>query len=337
MRLHPYPLQAAARLARRTRGLALQLGLSRAARQPDTTSLPVLVLVVALAIAAFSAAMASTIRGGQDATGVRAIGAEMRIDAPDGSSLRRASSHASARTEGSPGPTSRTPGLSTGSEALLLALDASAYEAVVAGTTAAVPLRAALATPSPIPSLVSAVVSTDWPTGGNFQLPLPNRTGQLPHRRGPQEPPPVSRAPRRSPSCPCVPSVTRAARLPVNRLYVGHADERAVRDAVHELAPGATISTSAAVARGIRDAPLVHGALRGFDWAVVVASLYAAVAVALLVLIAARSRARDLALVRTMGGGGPRRAPLPSRSSSSPRSSSSVWGSACCSGSRSPT
>ena len=91
---------------------------------------------------------------------------------------------------------------------------------------------------------------------------------------------------------------------PVNRLYVGHADERAVRDAVHELAPGATISTSAAVARGIRDAPLVHGALRGFDWAVVGASLYAAVAVALLVLIAARSRARDLALVRTMGGGG---------------------------------
>ena len=75
-------------------------------------------------------------------------------------------------------------------------------------------------------------------------------------------------------------------------------------DAVHELAPGARLSTSAAVARGIRDAPLVHGVLRGFDWAVVVASLYAAVAVALLVLIAARSRARDLALVRTMGGGG---------------------------------
>ena len=303
LRLHPYPLQAAARLARRTRGLALQLGLSRAARQPDTTSLPVLVLVVALAIAAFSAAMASTIRGGQDATGVRAIGAEMRIDAPDGSSLPES---LVARL-GADGRVARAyvqdAGLSTGSEALLLALDASAYEAVVAGTTAAVPLRAALATPSPIPSLVSAVVSTDWPTGGNFQLPLPNQTVSF-----------LTVGDRRS--LPGVPRTTpfavvslRALRdaggtAPVNRLYVGHADERAVRDAVHELAPGATISTSAAVARGIRDAPLVHGALRGFDWAVVVASLYAAVAVALLVLIAARSRARDLALVRTMGGGG---------------------------------
>ena len=89
------------------------------------------------------------------------------------------------------------------------------------------------------------------------------------------------------------------------------------------------------MARGIRDAPLVHGALRGFDWAVVVASLYAAVAVALLVLIAARSRARDLALVRTMGGGG--RDVLVLSLVESPRSSSSVWGSACCSGSRSPT
>ena len=39
-------------------------------------------------MAAFWVAMAKgTIRGGQDAMGVGVIGAEMRIDAPDGSSL----------------------------------------------------------------------------------------------------------------------------------------------------------------------------------------------------------------------------------------------------------
>ena len=303
LRLHPYPLQAAARLARRTKGLALQLGLSRAARQPDTTSLPVLVLVVALAIAAFSAAMASTIRAGQEATGVRAIGAQLRIDAADGSSLpdslvTRLGEHARvARAY------VQDADLSTGTEALLLALDARAYESVVAGTAAAVPLRAALGTPSPIPSLVSALVSTDWPTGGNFQLPLPNQTVSFLSVGDRRTLPGV---PRGTPFAVVSLEALRDAggEAPVNRLYVGHADEGAVRAAVRELAPGATIRTSAAVARGIRDAPLVRGVLRGFDWAVVVATVYAAVAVALLVLIAARSRARDLALVRTMGGGG---------------------------------
>jgi putative ABC transport system permease protein len=42
--------------------------------------------------------------------------------------------------------------------------------------------------------------------------------------------------------------------------------------------------------------------LDGFRGAIVVAAVYAAIAVALLALLAARSRSRDLALVRTMGG-----------------------------------
>jgi putative ABC transport system permease protein len=303
LRLHPYPLQAAARLARRTKGLAVQLGLSRAARQPDTTSLPVLVLVVALAIAAFAATMASTIRAGQDATGVRAIGSDVRIDAADGATLPESLVTRLGKEAKVARAYVQDADLSTGAEAILLALDARAYESVVAGTPASVPLRGALETPSPIPTLVSTVVSTDWPTGGNFQLALPNQTVSF-----------LSVGDRRT--LPGIPRGTpfavvslRALRnaggeAPVNRLYLGRADLGAVRDAVDELAPGAKVSTSAAVAGGIRDAPLVHGVLRGFDWAVVVASLYAAVAVALLVLIAARSRARDLALVRTMGGGG---------------------------------
>jgi putative ABC transport system permease protein len=263
----------------------------------------VLVLVVALAIAAFSATMASTIRSGQEATGVRAVGAEIRIDAAEGSTLPESL----VTRLGAEAKVARAyiqdADLGTGSEAILLALDAPAYESVVAGTSAAVPLRAALETPSPIPTLVSTVVSTDWPTGGSFQLPLPNQTVTF-----------LSVGDRRT--LPGIPRGTpfavvslRALRdaggeAPVNRLYVAQADVGAVRDAVDELAPGAKVSTSAAVAGGIRDAPLVHGVLRGFDWAVVVAALYAAIAVVLLVLIAARSRARDLALVRTMGGGG---------------------------------
>src|SRR5581483_8516858 len=84
LRLYPLPLAAIARLARRGRGLPLHLGLSRAARRPDATSLPLLVLVLALAIATFAAAMSSTLRSGQERSSWRAIGADLRVDAPDG-------------------------------------------------------------------------------------------------------------------------------------------------------------------------------------------------------------------------------------------------------------
>jgi putative ABC transport system permease protein len=193
--------------------------------------------------------------------------------------------------------------ISTGTEAILLAVDPAAYRSVVAGTPAAVDLRAALGKPAPIPTLVSAVVSTRWPTPGSFQLSLPGQAVSF-----------ITVGDRaRLPGIPsgtpfAVVSLdalrTAAGKLPVNRLYVSHVGEEEVAKAVQELAPGAKVTTRAAVARSLRASPLVSGVLRGFDWAVVVAAIYAAVAVVLLVLIAARSRARDLALIRTMGGGG---------------------------------
>ncbi len=303
LRLHPFPLRAAAGLARKGRGLALHLGLSRAARQPDTTAVPVLVLVVALALATFSAAMASTIRGGQGATGWRAVGADIRIDAPDGKSLPQALVARLAHTGSVAEAYVQDAGISTGADALLLALDAPAYQAVVAGTPAAVSLRASLAKPAPIPSLVSAVVSTDWPTGGSFQLPLPNQAVSFLSIGDRASFPGI---PRGTPFALVSLEALRAAggQSSVNRLYVSHAGEGTVRKAVQELAPDATLATRSAVARGLRGSPLVDGALQGFRWAVVVAAVLAAMAVALLVLIAARPRSRDLALVRTMGGRG---------------------------------
>ncbi len=301
LRLHPYPLRAAARLARRTKGLAVHLGLSRAARQPDTTAVPVLVLVVALAIAACTATRAATVRGGQDATGWRAVGADVRIDAPEDGSLPQ-SLISRLGAAGSVAPAYvQDAGTSTGSEALLLALDADAYRSVVAGTPAAVDLRAALSKPSPIPTLVSAVVSTNWPTPGSFQLPLPNQAVSFITVGNRARLPGI---PSGTPFALVSLEALRAsgADAPVDRLYVSGIGEGTVRKAVEELAPSATIRTRGEVARGLRASPLVDGALRGFDWAVVVAAIYAAVAVALLVLIAARSRSRDLALVRTMGG-----------------------------------
>jgi putative ABC transport system permease protein len=64
----------------------------------------------------------------------------------------------------------------------------------------------------------------------------------------------------------------------------------------------ATIHSRAAVVHALGAPPLASSVKRGFRATIVLAAVFAAVALALMALIAARSRARDLALVRTMGG-----------------------------------
>jgi len=302
LRLYPLPVGAAARLARRDRGVALHLGLSRAARQPEFSAAPLLVLLLALAIAAFSATILRTLEAGQDRTGWRAIGAESRVDAPADESLP---SRLVSRLE-STGTVARAyvqdAGFREGSQPTrLLALDLAAYERVVRGSPAAFRFPRELRAPPPIPGVVPALVSTGWPGGGFFQVELPSENVGF-----------VAVAERAS--FPGVPSETPVAvvslraletagePLPANRLYVRGASTAAVRQAVAEEAPRAAISSRAAVVAGLRASPLVDSALRGFRAAIVLAALYAGLAVALMALVAGRSRARDLALVRTMGG-----------------------------------
>ena len=301
LRLFPLPILAVARLARRSRGLALHLGLSRAARQPDISSAPLLVLVLALAIACFSAAMLSTLGEGQNRTAWRAVGAELRIDAPEDGSLpaglvSRLDSmgevaRAYVQDAGVGGP---------GQATQLVALDLDAYRRVVSGTSAAVRFPAELRKP-PIPVLVPALVSTNWPSPGTFQAALPHQSitfitigdrGSFPG------------IPRETPFAVVPLSALEEAggqAIPPNRLYVSGVSAAAVREVVQDAAPQAQIASRAAVVRSLRASPLVENVFRGFRAAIVLAALYAAVAVGLMALIAGRSRSRDLALVRTMG------------------------------------
>jgi putative ABC transport system permease protein len=301
LRLYPLPVAAAARLARRGRGFALHLGLSRAARQPEFSAAPLLVLLLALAIAAFSATILRTLEAGQDRTGWRAIGAELRVDAPEDESLpfrlvsRLESTGAVARAY------IQDAGFREGSQpTLLLALDLAAYERVVGGSPAAVRFPRELRAPPPIPGVVPALVSPGWPGGGFFHVELPSENVGF-----------VAVAERAT--FPGVPSGTpfavvslralekAAEPLPATRLYVRGASA-AVRQAVTEDAPRAAIGSRATVVAGLRASPLVDGSLRGFRGAIVLAVVYAGLAVALMAMVAGRSRARDLALVRTMGG-----------------------------------
>jgi putative ABC transport system permease protein len=306
LRLYPLPILALSRLARRSRGLAVHLGLNRAARQPDISSAPLLVLVLAIAIACFAAAMLATLESGQNRAAWRAVGADARIDAnltdlesrlpePLVSRLDEEGEVARAYVQdvevGEPGE-----------ETPMIAVELEAFSRIVEGTPAEVRFPAEVRQP-PIPGLIPAVVSTNWPASGTFPIRLPRVTvntivvGNLD-------------------SFPGVPAETPFAIVPYsalktteaegeivrpNRLYVGGVSPSAVRSTVEHSAAGADVETRADVVDRLRQSPLIENVLRGFRAAIVLAALYAAVAIGLMALIAARSRARDLALVRTMG------------------------------------
>ena len=297
LRLYPLPIAAAVRLTRRARGLVLHLGLSRAARQSDIGAAPLLVLVLALGIAGFSAAMLRTLDEGQNRTAWRVVGADVRVDAPEDGTLPPAlvsrldslGDVAAAYVE--------DPELGAGGEDTpVVAVDLKAYERLVAGTPAAVRFPRELHEP-PIPGLVPGLVSTDWPAPGTFQIEGVNVL-TIGDRAGfPGIPPGTPFA--------IVPlgalEQATGTKVTPNRLYLRGVRESAVREALDDAAPRVEVASRADVVRGLRASPLVDDVFRGFRAAIVLAALYAAVAVALMALIAARSRSRDLALVRTMG------------------------------------
>ncbi|HZT44594.1 MAG TPA: FtsX-like permease family protein [Gaiellaceae bacterium] len=298
LRLYPLPLAAIARLARRGRGLPLHLGLSRAARRPDATSLPLLVLVLALAIATFAAAMSSTLRSGQERSSWRAIGADLRVDAPDGALPSQLVTRLARLGDVAPAHVDEA---GTGQQGgVLLALDPAAYERVVSGTPAAVRIPKALDRLPPIPQLVPALVSADNPGGGTFETAAGGEVTLLATATRDEFP----GVPRATPfAVVSLPAVEKAGGIaPTNRIYVRGADADEVRRIVHAVAPAAEVHSRAAIVDALGVSPLASGVRRGFLAAVVLAGVFAAVALALMALIAARSRARDLALVRTMGG-----------------------------------
>jgi putative ABC transport system permease protein len=152
----------------------------------------------------------------------------------------------------------------------------------------------------PIPNQVPALVSSDFPGGGNFQSTLPGESINL-----------LATSTSAKDEFPGVPLGTPFAIVSLaavknaggvvapNRIYVRGASA----DEVGKLVPpGAAVHSRATIVHALGASPLASSVKRGFRATIVLAAVFAAVALALMALIAARSRARDLALVRTMGG-----------------------------------
>ncbi|TDE18823.1 FtsX-like permease family protein [Actinomadura sp. 6K520] len=91
LRAYPYLLRAAGPYLRRRRGAVAFLGLARAGRQGLAGTLPLAVLLIATAVAGFTATVGTALRDGQERASWAEVGADARVPAGplDDAALRR--------------------------------------------------------------------------------------------------------------------------------------------------------------------------------------------------------------------------------------------------------
>jgi putative ABC transport system permease protein len=163
LRLVPWPLGRAGRLAARGSGAVSFLGLARAGRAAPLTAGPVAVLVIAITTGVFSGAVSATIEGARDRAVDREIPADLRLTGfglPDDMGERLAEVPGVSAVSGlaiEPGANVRD----LGGQVLFVVVDPASFTRVAADSGADVRLPAALRSATAGRDTVPAVVSTD--------------------------------------------------------------------------------------------------------------------------------------------------------------------------------
>ena len=304
LRLYPLPVAGLSRLAARRRDLVPALGMRRVARRPGTAGVPLLVIVLAVAVAVFAAVELETIDRGRTEISWTRVGAEHRIDAENDALpagvAEAVAGEADAVAEAwvSEGARVVTGGAGTLGAVTVVALD-DEYAAVVAGTPAG----------EPLPSggegdAIGGVVSGRPVQGAPIVLGRPFTVefqGQRVELVAVERRERLAGMPAGAPVVAVPLSALRAALgeriVQPNRLYVRGGDVNGLRAA----APGATVLSRAEVHRSLGDSPLASGTTDGFRASTVLGGLLAALTVVLAAALTARARGRDVAYLRALG------------------------------------
>jgi putative ABC transport system permease protein len=314
VRLYPLPLIAAGWFADAWRGMVPALGLRRAARTGDIGSLPLIVLLVTVAIGAFSSTIFVTVERGQSLAAWNEVGADLAITPGtrpfpsgfDGTSLPGVEAAARMHVDDA------VLGGRGGVRVEMSALDTPAYAAVTAGTEADPNLPRALRDPpgpdQPIPAILSARAATAGPrpvrVNDEVDLLVSARTVTL-------------RVVGIRQSFPGVDPDTAWLVLPLETLRVAAGDRAftasviflrapgataaSVQQAMDEVLPATRVTSRSEVLETLRAGPLVRGVGVGFVLAVAIAIAYAALATTAALVLVAAVRTRETAHLRTLG------------------------------------
>jgi len=297
-----------AQIAWRRPGVAVFVGLARAAQSSIGSVLPAFALVLALAVVAFGAALQMAIRGGQEAAAWHATGADAIVNAtaspfPVSGTVQRAIAAVPGVRQAV--AVSVQPGSTEGGSAIrVVVVPADKYAALIAATPDQPFDVAALAGPAGagarrvIPAIASPSVAAQ--ISRNPTIHVGNYTIRV-------------RVAGRISSTPAAAGgafiiVASADAAPIGRpaanevLIVGPtANGGKLQKLVNRVLPGAVVTMRSAVLAALADAPLPHGAYVTFLLAAIAAAGLCAAILFISLVLGARPRELTLAHLATMG------------------------------------
>ena len=320
LRLYPLPIKLFAWIAALRRDLVPALGFRRVARQPGTSNLPLLVLLLSVAVAVFGSIITSTIADGQVDSSWQRAGADFRVMSGPAIALNQrvnlndisgvdAVAGAYIEQEATAGRTA------SAGRAQLMAVETLELTEVNAGTIAEPMIPADMLEPrtgaeigrptNPIPAVVSPRVGGgSMAPGDTFSMTLFSRETTFLVREVRDSFPglDVTR------DFVVIPLADLQAAFPdrpirLTDLFV-RADESAaslLETTLEQQSPSATIVSREALYNDVHDAPLIAGVSTGFRVGLLVTAFYAALAVVVALILTGQDRARDLAYLRTLG------------------------------------
>lgn len=306
LRGYPLPLALLSRLAARRRDLVPALGTRRVARRPGATGIPLLVVVLAISVAVFAAVEAKTIARGHAEDAWKRVGADYRIDLPEGgptleeASLPEAEAVARAWVAGDARVV--TGGAGTLGGLTVLALEPEEYADVVAGTPAGTPLPFGDSRDGAVPAFLTGrpVQGATLRPGEPFTVEVRQRRMTLVVLERRER---VAGAGAGGPVAVVPLDAVRAALgetlVRPNRLYLRAGPVAGA--ALRRVLPAASVLSRRDVERSLGDSPLVAGTVDGFRAAAVTGGLLAALAVVLAAALAARARVREVVYLRALG------------------------------------
>ncbi len=324
LRLYPIPIRFLAWLSSLRRDLVLFVGLRRVSQQATAARLPLLVILLAVALAVFSSVVQRSIDEGQVASSWQATGADYRVDPL--SSLATLSSaidlsgvdgvNAIAAGHITTANQLAAEGTRGSGNARLLAIDTDAYQLVAGGTPADPHFPEAMLGDQIVTDIgqpanpIPAIISRNWPAR---QAPEPGQTFVLSMRS--QDITFIVRDVRdRFAGIPIdqpfivashdsIAQFSRTLTLRPNVLFVSGEPgiEERLDATLDTQSSSARLSSREALYASVRDVPLISGVSLGFRLSVVLATVCAALAAVVALALTARSRSRDLAYLRTLG------------------------------------
>jgi len=309
IRLVPLPLAALAGLAAIRRDLVPVLALRRASRAGAPAVL--LVLLATTAVGGFASASLVHLDRSADAVAWQEVGADFRLR--EGGRALRAVDPASWPVAGSAAAYEAAVPIGTGGALLradLLAVDATAYAAVVRGTANDGVLPPALfgSADGPIPAIVGSRLadgSSGIEPGDVVEL---SADGSRVRVRAIEFREAFPAAPLGGRFVVVALEHLRAVRpddpFPTTSLFLRAdplADDDALADAVAAAAPRAVLESRATRAAELRGGPIAVAVASGIALAALVAGVYAAIAVVVAFALAAAARSGEVAHLRTLG------------------------------------